>query len=96
VDVEPSGNVEAMFLFTTSFYTYDRPKTNLDISIQYYPSLSDPGRQRVQFDAAVRRELFFKDFFVAVNGFNSYDSRPPNPEAANNDVGLVWSIGWSY
>ena len=96
VDVEPSNNVEAMLLFTTSFFTYDRPKTNLDLSVQYYPSLSDTGRHRVQFDASIRRELFFKDFFVAVNGFNSFDSRPPNPEAANNDVGVVWSIGWSY
>jgi hypothetical protein len=95
VDVEPSENVEALFLFTTSFYTYDRPKTNLDISLQYYPSMSDTGRHRVQFDAAVRREIW-KDLFVSLNGFNSYDNRPPNPEAANNDVGVVWSIGWSY
>jgi hypothetical protein len=28
--------------------------------------------------------------------YNSYDSRPPNPEANTNDVGVVMSIGWSY
>ena len=55
-----------IFQFGTSFYTYDRPKTNLDINLQYYPSLSDPGRQRVQLDAGVKRELW-KDFFVALN-----------------------------
>jgi hypothetical protein len=48
------------------YYTYDRPKTNLDINLQYHPSLSDPGRQRVQLDAGVKRE-FWKDMFVAVN-----------------------------
>jgi Protein of unknown function, DUF481 len=95
VDVEPTQNVEAFFTFGTSFYTYDRPKTNLDVSLQYYPSLSNAGRQRVQLDAGAKRELW-KDFFVALNLFNTYDNRPPNPAAATNDVGIVLSIGWTY
>ena len=95
VDVAATQNVEAVFMFTWSYYTYDRPKTNIDVSLQYYPSLSDPGRHRVQFDAGVKRELW-KDFFVSLNGYNSYDSRPPNPTADTNDVGIVLSIGWSY
>jgi len=95
VDVEPTRNVEALFMFGWSFYTYDRPKTNLDITTQYYPSLSDPGRNRLQFDAAVKQEVL-KDFFVSVSGYNSYDNRPPNPAFSNNDVGVVLSVGWSY
>ncbi len=95
VDVEPTGNVEAFFTFGTSFYTYDRPKTNLDVNLQYYPSLSDVGRQRVQLDAGAKRELW-KDLFVAVNLYNTYDNRPPNPTADRNDVGIVLSIGWTY
>jgi hypothetical protein len=95
VDVEATQNVEALFLFTTSFYTYDRPKTNLDINFQYYPSLSNAGRQRVQLDAGVKRELW-KDFFVGLNLFNTFDSRPPNPTANSNDVGIVASVGWTY
>lgn len=95
VDVEPTQNLEALFTFETSFYTYDRPKTNLDVSMQYYPSLSNVGRQRVQLDAGVKRE-FWKDLFVALNLYNSYDNRPPNPAADTNDVGIVLSIGWTY
>jgi hypothetical protein len=95
LDVEPTTNVEAYFQFWTSFYTYDRPKTNFDVSLQYYPSLSDTGRQRVQLDAGAKRELW-KDFFVALNLYNTYDNRPPNPAANTNDVGIVLSIGWSY
>jgi hypothetical protein len=41
------------------------------------------------------RELW-KDLFVSSNGFNTCDNRPPNPSASKNDVGIVWSIGWSY
>ena len=95
MDVEPTQNVEALVMFQTSYYTYDRPKTNLDISLAYYPSLSDPGRQRLQLDAGAKRE-FWKDFFVALTLFNTYDSRPPNPSADTNDVGVVVSIGWTY
>jgi hypothetical protein len=95
VDVEATQNIEALFVFNTSFFTYDRPRTNLDLNLQYYPSLSDPGRQRAQLDGGVKRELW-KDFFVALSLYNTYDSRPPNPAADTNDVGIVASIGWTY
>jgi Protein of unknown function, DUF481 len=95
LDVEPTTNVEAYLQFGTSFYTYDRPKTNLDLNLQYYPSLSDTGRHRLQLDVGVKRE-FWSDLFVALNLYNSYDSRPPNPAANTNDFGIVLSIGWSY
>jgi hypothetical protein len=95
VDVERTQNVEATLLLETSFFTYDRPKTNLDLSVQYYPSLSNAGRHRLELDAGVKRE-FFKDLFVALNVYNSYDNRPPNPAADQNDVGVVASIGWTY
>ena len=95
VDVDATQNIEAIFLFQTSYFTYDRPSTNLDIGLQYYPSLSDPGRHRVQFDTSVKRELL-KDLFVALTLYNSYDNRPPNATADRNDVGIVASIGWTY
>jgi hypothetical protein len=95
LDVEPTQNVEALFTFETAFYTYDRPKTNFDVSLQYYPSLSNTGRHRVQLDAGAKRE-FWKDLFVALNLYNTYDNRPPNSAADTNDVGIVLSIGWTY
>lgn len=95
VDVEPTQNVEGLFVFLWSYYTYDHPKTNLDVTTQYYPSLSNLGRHRIQLDAAVKRELW-KDFFVSLSMYNTYDSRPPNPEANTNDIGFVISLGWSY
>jgi hypothetical protein len=95
VDVEPTQNVEALVVFRTSYFTYDRPKTTLDLGLQYYPSLSNIGRQRLQLDVGVKRE-FWKDLFVAVNLYNTFDNRPPNPAADTNDVGVVLSIGWTY
>jgi hypothetical protein len=95
VDVEPTQNLEGLLIFRSSYYTYDRPKTNMDLSFAYYPSLSNAGRHRLQLDSAVKREVW-KDLFVALNLFDTFDSRPPNPDAERNDVGVVLSIGWTY
>jgi uncharacterized protein DUF481 len=95
VDVESTQNVEGLLLFRTSYYTYDRPKTNLDVGLQYYPSLSNTGRHRLQADLGVKRELW-KDFFASFMFYNTFDSRPPNPTADQNDIGFVFSLGWSY
>lgn len=95
VDVESTRNIEGVLTFRTAYYTYDRPKTTLDVSLSYYPSLSNIGRQRVQFDASGKRELW-KDLFVSLSLYNTYDNRPPNPSANTNDVGIVTSIGWTY
>ncbi len=95
VGVEPTQNLEALFVFRTSYFTYDTPKTNLDVSLQYYPSLNRSGRQRLQLDASAKREVW-KDLFVALSVYNTFDSRPPTPSANQNDVGIVTSIGWTY
>jgi hypothetical protein len=95
VDAEPTQNVEALLTFETSYFTYDRPRTTLDVALEYYPSLTDWGRQRLQLDAYVKRE-FWKDLFLSLSLYNSFDSRPPNPAFANNDIGVVLSVGWSY
>lgn len=95
VDVESTRNVEAILVFQSSYFTYDRPTTNFDLRIQYYPSLSDPGRHRAQFDLNAKRELL-PDLFVALTLYNSYDNRPPNAAADRNDIGVVASIGWAY
>jgi hypothetical protein len=95
VDVPRTQNFEGILVFRSSYYTYDRPKTNVDVSLAYYPSFSNVGRHRLQLDSAVKREVW-KDLFLSLNVFDTFDSRPPNPAAEQNDVGVVLSIGWTY
>ena len=54
IDTEPTQNLEGPSYFKRRTTTYDRPKTNFDTSFQYYPSLSDWGRQRLQIDVGVK------------------------------------------
>ena len=95
INVESTRNIEGFLVFSSSYFTYDRPKTNFDLTLQYYPSMSNPGRHRMQLDLGVKREIF-KDFYVSLNLYDTYDNKPPNPAANTNDVGVVTSIGWSY
>lgn len=95
VDTEPTQNIEGILTFRTSYYAYDFPKTNIDVAFQYFPSLTDFGRQRIQFDSSFRREIW-KDVILAVNVFDTFDSQPPSADADKNDVGVVLSFGWSY
>jgi hypothetical protein len=95
IDVASTQNLEGLLSFKASYYTYDRPKTTIDASVDYYPGLTDWGRHRLQIDASLRRELL-KDFFLSLSTFYTFDSRPSNASAAHGDVGFVTSIGWSY
>jgi len=95
VDTEPTQNIEAIMTFRTSYYAYDFPRTNIDVAFQYFPSLSDFGRQRIQFDSSVKREIW-KDVFLAVNVFDTFDSEPPSADADSNDVGVVLSFGLTF
>jgi Protein of unknown function, DUF481 len=95
VDTEPTQNLEGAVTFRTSYYRYDRPRTNVDVAFQYYPSLSNFGRHRIQLDAGAKRE-FWKDVFLSINMFDTFDSRPPNTTADKNDIGVALSFGWSY
>jgi hypothetical protein len=92
---ESTQNLEAVFMVNTSYYTYDSPKTTIDFSTLYYPSLSQAGRQRVQIDSSFNREIV-KDLTLTFSVFYTFDSKPPKEGAARTDVGIVTSLGWSF
>ena len=87
--------MEAVFLLQTSYFTYDRPTTNLDSAAVLPEPQRSAAVTALQLDTNVKQELL-KDLFVALTLYNSYDNRPPNATADRNDVGIVASIGWTY
>ena len=48
----------------------------------------------LEIQSAARFE-FLKDFYFSVNGYGSFDSRPPAGRA-NSDVGMSLALGWSF
>jgi putative salt-induced outer membrane protein YdiY len=98
-EIPTEGNstqeLEALFAVRQSYFTYDRPKTDIAFAADIYPSLSSWGRVRIEFDGRVKREIV-KDFTIGFSMYDSYDSRPPTEGARTNDVGLSLTIGWTF
>ena len=95
VEGETSNSAEALLTVGYSTFMYDFPKLSLDTSLMIFPSLTEGGRLRLQFNTSVRREII-SDFYVSVSVFDTFDSQPPTEGAAKNDWGPVLSIGYNF
>jgi hypothetical protein len=95
VDASTVTNVDALAAAEFSIFTYDYPTTRVDFSALVFPGLDDPGRVRINANAKIKRELF-KDFYVSLSAYDSYDNRPKSTSARTNDVGGSLSFGWSF
>ena len=78
-----------------AMYKFDEPETDIRVNLIVYPSLSESGRVRAEFDARLRREIV-KDFFFTISVYDSFDSEPPVEGSETNDYGLNSSVGWSF
>jgi len=88
-------STELLILGGYTYATYDYPKTEIRLRGDFYPSLSDWGRIRFEFDADLKREVFH-DFFIKLSPFESYDSDPPEEGATENDWGFSTSLSWDF
>lgn len=95
VDTDSTQNFEGLLTTQMSYYLYDKPKTSIDAVFQYYPSLNQWGRQRVQIDADFKRELV-KNFTLSFSFYYTFDSNPPQTGALRTDYGIITSAGWTF
>jgi hypothetical protein len=95
VEGEESTNVELTALLTYDVVSYDFPNLDVSVSAMGFASLTDSGRWRFEVDARLKRE-FVKDFYATLRGYESYDSRPGSADAAQNDYGVTFGLGWSF
>ena len=92
---ETTSNAEALGGFRLSTFRFDDPEVDLTTSVFFIPSLTEPGRYRLELESRLRYEVF-KDLFFGINIFDSFDSRPPVVGLERNDFGVSTSIGWSF
>ena len=53
----------------------------------------DAGTINIEWDKIAS---VWKDFFLSLNVYDTSDSEPPQPDSSRNDLGVSFSIGWSY
>lgn len=87
-------NMEGFLNMSYSLYKYDSPKSNITITGRLFPGLTDWGRIRADINLGLKQEVI-KDFFVSINYYETYDSKP-GEDASKNDRGIITSIGYSW
>jgi hypothetical protein len=88
-------NIEANFVGQLSAFRHTFPKLDLVVSALLFPSLTDWGRVRFEFETSFSYEIW-SDFYIGLDGFYSFDSRPPTETASKKDYGISTSIRWKF
>jgi hypothetical protein len=96
---DPSSGLEplatnAEALIGLDFYTFRFKTTSITSRLLVFPSITVPGRLRIELDSNCRIELF-KDFYWSLNLYENFDSKPP-VNASRNDLGISSSFGWKF
>jgi hypothetical protein len=89
------SGTEVILVLDYSTFTYDYPSTEISASLVVFPSLTESGRVRLEFDSSLRRELV-KDFYFNLRLFDSFDNKSFVEGAEENDWGVVTSLGWTF
>lgn len=89
-----SYNLELPIQADYSRFTFNNPKSNIQISAALYPILTGEGRYRASLNVDLNHEVF-KDLFFVIGVYYDYDSEPPEG-AARDDYRFNTSIAWSF
>ncbi len=90
--LEASTSAEALLGTRFSWFTFGDWENDLSSSLLVYPSLTESGRVRTEFDVSYRQDLF-SDLYFRLSFYHLYDSEPP-PGASDIDYGTSIALGW--
>lgn len=93
-DVGQPRSTNADALAGVDFATFRFSKTEITSRFSLFPSLSTPGRTRVQTTSDLRIKIV-KDLWWGFHLYESFDSKPP-VRADKNDLGVSTSLGWKF
>src|SRR4030066_1225618 len=88
---ETTFNVEALINAQYQLFKYDHPKANFLTYIYVFPSLSDLGRYRFNYNAQLSWEIFI-DFYWDLTFYYEYDNSPQSENASQSDYRIETSI----
>lgn len=76
------------------FLTFRFNRTEIRSRLSLFPSLTTPGRARVQATSDLRIKVV-KDLWWGFHIYENFDSKPP-VRADKNDLGVSTSLGWKF
>jgi hypothetical protein len=94
VDVPTQDSPEVAVGANWDWFTSSNNDLNLSTTAISYYALESDARARVELQSAFRVK-FLSNFYFSVNGYDSYDSDPPDGRA-QTDLGISLSLGWKF
>jgi putative salt-induced outer membrane protein YdiY len=76
------------------FATFRFSRTDIRSRFSLFPSLTTPGRMRLQANSDLRIKIV-KDLWWGFHIYENFDSKPP-VRADKNDLGVSTSLGWKF
>ncbi len=92
---ETNSSLEGLLHTDFSLFQYNLPETAIDLLVDFYPSITEQGRYRVEASLDIRREII-DDFFFDLEFYDDYDNKPPTGGEATSDYGIKTSLGYSW
>ena len=81
-------------LVGVDFFTFRFSKTDIQSRLSVFPSLTTPGRMRLQTTSDLRIKIV-KDLWWGFHLYENFDSKPP-VAADKNDLGVSTTVGWKF
>lgn len=88
-------SIEGLIGGTWRIFKFNTPKVSLNTTAILYPSITESGRYRTNFNLSLRREII-SDFYLDLSLYQTYDSDPPDIDAETTDYGVTTSLGYSF
>jgi hypothetical protein len=76
------------------FNTFRFKTTDIRTRLYFFPSLTTPGRMRLQLNSDLRIKIV-SDLYWGFHLYENFDSKPP-VSADKNDLGVSTSLGWKF
>jgi hypothetical protein len=88
-------NLELVAGLSYDYFRYTDPERRLAVKLYIFPSVTDSGRVRANFDASYNLELW-SDLFWKLDFYSAYDNEPISVAASTLDYGFTSSVAYKF
>ena len=91
----PVDNLEGLLGMHYHYFKYTDPEIHITTYLNTYPNFSTLNRWRMNYYLDAKIEIV-NDFFVGLNFYYDFDSKPISQTASNKDYGITTTISYSF
>jgi Protein of unknown function, DUF481 len=88
-------NIEIVGSVDFNKFSYNHPELDIYAGVKLFASINDFGRLRGELNTNARIEVI-SDFYIKFTIYYSFDSKPADQEASQNDWGTTLTLSYSF